>query len=68
MMAKRLVFKVAKSNKINERESMVMRVTGGFYNLVQELANETNLPKVEIINRITEFVTDYIDITEVDND
>lgn len=63
-MAKRLVFKVAKTNRVAERESKVMRVTGGFYNLIQELAEETNLPKVEIINKITDFLTDEISIEE----
>ena len=63
-MAKRLVFKVNKANKAAERESKVMRVTGGFYNLIQELAEETNLPKVKILEQITDFLTDEITIEE----
>ena len=63
-MAKRLVFKVSKSSKAAEKESKVMRVTGGFYNLIQELAEETNLPKVKILEQITDFLTDEIRIEE----
>lgn len=67
-MTRQLIFKVAKSSKIAERESKVMRVTGGFYNLIQELSEETNLPKVRIMEQITDFLTDNILIREDGND
>lgn len=63
-MAKQLKFKVSKASKVAERESKVMRVTGGFYNLIQELAEQTNLPKVRIMEQITDFLIDEIVIEE----
>ena len=64
MPKKQLKFKVAKPRKAADRESKVMRVTGGFYNLVQELAKETNLPIVRIMEQITDYLTDNIIIEE----